>query len=404
MPTGREIIKEFVKFIHSHYNLAIPDFHDSVDNDLYTTDQAITNIKAEGAVPGIIKTLLDCFLESNLDAQFLIDQFPNIPKIEILDFATQDFRKRNRPFCISDTQFGYLSTKKMFDFNPLSSIIAEPEGHKALIDFTGAAVIQAPPKQLLINFLLILETTDINKGLLIHKFPHTYSSLSIYSYLYFQELMQGGVINIDPILRYTGTHGSTTVFSHVILYQQYFELYDILNELNHSQEIVTRFLKVYHLLEYLIYRVELVKIEAKARGNRSFIREIHGLTGKQSEKEFHVFKRNFELIFNAEIVSSYFDFGGLNADQTNFFRDYLDLNPYNPIIPSHVAQLIYKLRNSIVHNKESEFHMTTTNPDSFIEIIPLLNVLIEKLERTVYNKISTNFNQISYQSNAIELY
>lgn len=292
----------------------------------------------------------------------------------------------------------------MLDFNPVSDITLDPEGHKTLIDFTGAAVIQPYPHQLLNDFFTILETNDLNKGLLIHKFAHGYNTLSVYSYLYFQELMQGGAIKIDPILNYTGVHGATTIFNHNMVYQQYFELYDILNEVNHSQEIISRYLKTYHLLEYLIYRVELVKIEIKARTNRTFIREIHGLAGKQSEKEFSLFKKNFEAIFSTEIAASYFSLGALNPNQAAFFKDYLGIDTYNPTVSSHVAQLIYKLRNSIVHNKESEFHMTTTNPDSYSEIIPLLNTLIQKLERIVYDKISSNTAQINYQSESIQLY
>lgn len=403
MPTGREIVKELLKFIHTHYALAIPDFDESIDNDLISTDQAISDLKAEIPPALVIKQLLDCLQEGNLSSQFMIDPFSVATRIEIIDFNTGDFRKRNRPFSISDIQFGYLSCKYLLKPNPISIIVSDSEGYRALIDFLGSAII-FPELNLLIAFFSILETNDADKGILVHKFAHAYASPAIYSYLYFQKLIQGGKIDIDQSLIYTGHHGAVVSIGNVV-YQQYFELFDIINEVNHSSEIITRFLKVYHMLEYLVYRVELVKVEEKARVNRTFIREIHGLAGKgSSEKEFEIFKKNFPKIFNTEIVAGYFNLGALSASQVLFIKNKIGLDPYNPIVSVDVCKLIYVLRNSIVHNKESEFHMTTTNPDEYIDMIPLMIVIIEKLERIIFDKIAADVPSISYQSRTIELY
>lgn len=403
MPTGRETVKELLKFVHTHYTLTIPDFNDSIDNDLLSTDQAISDLKLEGTVPLVIKNLLDCLQEINLSTQFMIDQFPVGTRIEIIDFNTGDYRKRNRPFAISDGQFGYLSSKYLLKPNPISTIVYDSEGYRTLIDFLGSAII-LPELNLLIDFITVLETNDTNKGILVHKFDHLHPSPSIYSYLFFQKLIQGGKIDIDPTLFYTGNHGAVVTLNNVV-YQQYFELFDIINEVNHSNEIITRFLKVYHMLEYLVYRVELVKVEEKARLNRTFIREIHGLAGKGSaEKEFEIFKKNFPKIFNAEIAAGYFNLGDLSPDQVTFLKNKFGLDQYTATTNGDVCRLIYILRNSIVHNKESEFHMTTTNPDEYIDMIPLLIVLIEKLERIIFDKISADVPSISYQSRSIELY
>jgi hypothetical protein len=403
MPTGKETVKELLKFVHTHYALTIPDFDDSIDNDLLSTDQAISDLKLEATVPLVIKQLLDCLLEINLSPQFMIDQFPVGTRIEIVDFNTGDYRKRNRPFSISDVQFGYLSSKYLLEPNPISTIVSDSEGYRTLIDYLGSAII-LPEHNLLRDFISVLETNDTTKGLLVHKFAHIHPSPAIYSYLFFQKLSQGGKIDIDQTLFYTGNHGAIVTLNNVV-YQQYFELFDIINEVNHSTEIITRFLKVYHMLEYLVYRVELVKVEEKARLNRTFIREIHGLAGKGSaEKEFEIFKKNFPKIFNAEIVAGYFNLGVLSPDQITFLKNKIGLDPYTPTDKEKVCRLIYILRNSIVHNKESEFHMTTTNPDEYIDMIPLLNVLIEKLERLIIDKIAADVPSISYQNRAIELY
>ena len=403
MPTGRETVKELLKFVHTHYALTIPDFNDSIDNDLLSTDQAISDLKLEANVPLVIKHLLDCLQEVNLSPQFMIDPFLVATRIEIIDFNTGEYRKRNRPFSISDTQFGYLSSKYLLKPNPISAIVSDAEGYRTLIDFLGSA-INLHLDNLLTDLITVLDNNDTTKGLLVHKFVHTHPSPAIYSYLFFQKLIQGGKIDIDQTLFYSGNHGANVTFNNFV-YQQYFELFDIINEVNHSTEIITRFLKVYHMLEYLVYRVELVKVEEKARLNKTFIREIHSLAGKGSaEKEFEIFKKNFPKIFATEIVEGYFNLGALNVNQVQFLKNKIGLDPYTPTDKEKVCRLIYILRNSIVHNKESEFHMTTTNPDEYIDMIPLLNVLIEKLERLIIDKIAADVPSISYQNRVIELY
>lgn len=403
MPTGKEIVTQILKHIHLHYAVAVPDFDEELDENLTTTNEAIATLKLQPGIPPRIKEFLDCLLEENLSSQFMNDPFFLANRVEIIDFASPDFIKRNRPFSYSDSSFGYLSLSKLLRAVPLSSISADHEGYRALIDFTGSALNIHGGTAKLTAFLNYLVANDINKGVLVCKSATIDTSLRIYSFLYFQTLVNGGKIDIDSNLAYSGSHAVTVAYAGRA-YEQYFELYDIMNEVNHASEIVTRFLKVYHLLEYLVYRAELVKIEIKARVNRSFIREIHGLAGKGvPDKELPLLQKNFATIFATELTANDFALV-LTPDQATFFQNYFDTQNYVGNNATIVSKLIYKIRNSIVHNKESEFHITTTNPDAYAVIIPPLIQLITKLERAVYRKVDMNFNLISYHSNAIQLY
>jgi hypothetical protein len=193
-------------------------------------------------------------------------------------------------------------------------------------------------------------------------------------------------------------------FNQSMTYVQYFELYDIMNELNLANDILTRFLKVYHILEYLVYRVEMVDIEKKARNNRTFIREINSLIGKgQLEKELPLLRKNFAVIFSAELSTSHFDLNLTNSE-TDFMKLKLGLNQYKPREAASVSDLIYRVRNSIVHNKESEFHLTLTNPADYSDFISPIKKLIQKLEKGIFDKISMNDPQIGYGSSTIKLY
>ena len=154
----------------------------------------------------------------------------------------------------------------------------------------------------------------------------------------------------------------------------------------------------------------LVKLEVKARVNRTFIREIHSFTGKgQSDKELEVFKRSFREIFQSELAEGVFQLNPLTEKAGAFLKSYWGLNISKTNIISHtdgnqIAQLIYRIRNSIVHNKESEFHLTTSNPDDYVDVIDLIKKFIQILEKQVFDKISSDAASISYQNQHIELY
>lgn len=305
----------------------------------------------------------------------------------------------------ADSEFGYLALKKLVEITSLSSLDNTPSAYRTLVDYLSTAINNADtPKA--IGLLILIENSDDLHGILVRKIVAPNSNLSIYGYLYYKELLQGGKIELAPVLNYSLLHGANANLVNTTNYQQYFELFDIINELNHANDVITRFLKLYHIIEYLAYRRELVELEDKARNNRTFIREIHSLTGKgdSSNKELQLLKRNFEKIFSTEIVAGNFNFAPLSAAESTFIRKYWGMNGFTNTEPSHIATLIYRIRNSIVHNKESEFHITTSNPDEYIDVINLIKKMIQILERQIFDKISVDDPEISYQSQYIELY
>ena len=409
--TGREILKNLYKLIHQHYRLGIPDFDLQVDDDYWNNDETVEELKGHASIIALPKILelLNAFKEAKTGATFLADEFVPLNRVELINFSQPEFRKRNRAFSYSDLQFGYLSLKKLLKIDPLSAIDPASQDYRTLIDYIATA-INSGENINITDLLNHIQNSHEEWGVLVHKFDHDHNSLSIYSYIYYKELLQGGEIDLDQRLTYTLTHGATTTFSGATNYQQYFEVFDIINELNHANETITRFLKLYHILEYLVYRAELVKLEVKARVNRTFIREIHGFTGKgQSDKEFEVFKRSFKEIFQAELAADAFQLNPLTPQEGTFLKSYwgLDISPVNYLNHTdgnQIAQLIYRIRNSIVHNKESEFHITTTNPDDYIDVIDLMKRFIQILEKQVFDKISSDAASISYQNQHIELY
>lgn len=406
--TGYDILKEFYKLVHGHYNLAIDDFDTEVDEDYWQNDDIINYLS--GALQPLhspLNELINAFRTSKIGDAFLADEYTALENVEILDFTQDDFRKRNRPFSYSDPQFGYMALSKLLRINPISTISETSQEYRTLLDFICTAIIKAEHVKV-VDLLGYIKSADFSRGILVHKIAHNSSALSIYSYLYYKELLQGNTIEMDPSLNYSIVHGVGATLIDEIDYQQYFELFDIVNEVNHASDVITRFLKIYHMIEYLIYRKELVIIELKARTNRTFIREIHTLSN-QGNKELEILKRNFKKIFGAEVTAGVFDINPLNQDQATFIRDYWNItvpanNVFNHTEVSRIAELIYMIRNSIVHNKESEFHITTSNPEDYQVVLPVIKTLMGLLETEVLKKIALNDASISYPRANIALY
>lgn len=404
---GSDILKLLFKKMHANYALGIAEFEDLVD--LGSVDDGISLLTGNAQVQAKanIHQLLQAFKEVNVGNDYLNDPFTEPLATKLLDFSVNGFEKRQRPFSYADTEFGYLSLKKLLKITPLSHIYSEPVDYRVLIDYISTLVARGEDVALFDLFDHI-ELSHENYGLLVEKVVNGASEISTYSYIYYKKLLSGDKIELDSVLNYNTSHGATTALDQTITYQQYFEVYDIINELNHADDMITRFLKLYHIIEYLMYRVELVELEVKSRINRTFIRDFHSLVG-QKTGERNILTKNFKKIFRAELASDVFNLGALTQPQCEFLKNYWEVEhnaTFNVDMKKidNVVNLIYGIRNSIVHNKESEFHLTTSNPDDYQIIIPLIKDFITLLEKQIMDKISANVASLSYQRPHIQLY
>lgn len=406
--TGSGILKTFLIKIHDKYGLAIPDFEDLID--IGSVDECIALLVGHHQISArlhVAELLLAC-KEVNVGPEFITEVYLEPVEVTLIDFSTLEFHKRNRPFSYSDLEYGFLSFKKLFQLPALRRLPDNPIDFKIVIDYVSKLIIDGDDANLSI-FIDRIEAQSLGYGIFIGRTAITPNLLSAYSYVYYKLLLSGEKIKIDNVLDYNLPHGAMTNYNHAISYQQYFEVFDIVSELNNAGDIITRFLKLYHIIEYLMYRVELVNLERKARINRSFIRDFHSLTG-QKNSETDILKRNFVKVFAVQINGNTFNLGALQADQCRFLKDNWHIpfdsatNTVDMTTPKNVVMLIYGIRNSIVHNKESEFHLTTSNPDDFAIIIPIIKTFITKLERTILDAVSANVPELRYETPHIQLY
>ena len=329
MMKNKEILIQFLKQIHSHLQLTIADFEDilagNVNDGIHLLKQNCQNLLIDAFVDfwteAKLKTLLSSF---DLNFDFENDPYPNTQTAEIIDFSQPNFLKRNRAFTFLDNNFSYISFKHLFTSSPISTF-SDNDGLKALWDFMATAIIaNEMPK---INQLLAaIINRDTEKGFLVNKTAQSADALSIYACLFYQKLLSGETIALDnALISSPSTHTHSFVQTHK--YEQYFELFDVIAELNNCKDLITRFLKVYHLLEYLAFRVQLVKIEANARLNRTFMRDIHSLGDNRNELSF--LKKQFLIIFQGNEPDFNAIFSGLAPDILTFIKNHFDIGVFH---------------------------------------------------------------------------
>jgi hypothetical protein len=212
-------------------------------------------------------------------------------------------------------------------------------------------------------------------------------------------------------------------------YQQFSDSISIISEYNHQKDILDKYLRIYHVFENFMYKSPLVKLERESSGEVFSIRDFKRMYDRINDSEINMLKKLFDNIltlehipgqsFNTKILNSW------NALIPTHFADTVKINFLinvlniktgngNPIIygdiiaatlPHFFAKLVYAFRNSMVHNRETEFHLThqTLQNHPVIEngaLIVLENFLLPILEDIVFYLI-INENTIVWYNNSI---
>lgn len=219
-------------------------------------------------------------------------------------------------------------------------------------------------------------------------------------------------------------------------YQQFNDSLYILSEYNYQKDILDKYLRIYHLLENFMYKFPLVELERKHTGQVFSMRDFQRMNDKINNSEIHSLKKLITSIANLiyssgppEVKFSTFildKWQSLHpaeiADKNNLDKllSYLriansnnnDLT-FDDVIDSNIhkffAQLIYGFRNSLVHNRETEFHLTHETLLSHPIINNTAQIVIEKfliptVEEIVYFLVINENDLIWFGNSSIKLW
>lgn len=238
------------------------------------------------------------------------------------------------------------------------------------------------------------------------------SAFDLYSYAYLKFLEQNEV-ELDPDLIWEWNSEITPVnvpYSNQVTYSQYYDIYDVINEWHHSSDVLTAFLKMYQVLEYLGYRKKMVGIVTGSGTKNSFLMHIKSLNTNFSEratlkdlfvKDLGPFKNRLNNITPA--VSAFIRRYWSNPNGQPYLKP-ADAGLQKDQINGKIANFVYDVRCAIVHNKESEFHITYTNVDEYRALLPLMKEIIALMPAMIMNCLNSPTAKIAYSSKVLNLY
>lgn len=405
--TGKEMLSKLILSLNSYQfntNETVEEIV-IIDEDLKA---ALTTLKELNPPTNfsVLINSLDKLIDEDI-GDFLNNDYNVLGNVEIIDLSQPNFVGKNRAFAFSDLDFGFFSSKLLFQNGSIIDISEQNNEilWKQIQEFLERCY-ELNDNLKIIDFLNCIKDGNVDRGFVINKNLVTFDPYRHYSYIYFCYLNNSKSIDLSVDLKYSVSVINNSIsLDSTKIYEQFFDVYDVLNELNQAPDILSRFLKLYHILEYLVYRVYLVELVNKVRSNKSFVREFSNSAEKMKAKEKVSFVKNFKAIFQSNNAKFITDLRPLSSENViNFLSDKGIVKDFVPSQIDKVALLIYGIRCSIVHNKESGYHLSITNFEDYSIIIPLIKKLIETLEFLVMQKISENDLNIKYPQKEITLY
>lgn len=196
-------------------------------------------------------------------------------------------------------------------------------------------------------------------------------------------------------------------------FNQYQESAYILSEYNYTKDILLKYLLLYHIIENFMYRRPI----AEMANSQLTIRDFKNLYKKVNDSEEQTLKEllkkiRHEHIINTTSIEDYFANNLQECKESltsttninNIFTS-MGLPHIEGINYNNASKLIYIFRNSIIHNKETEFHITHTTLNSFNDLVKFFeDFLLPTLENIIYYLIFKNGSIIDYPKNHLLLY
>jgi len=201
-------------------------------------------------------------------------------------------------------------------------------------------------------------------------------------------------------------------------YQQWNDVLNVLSEYNSRDEILLKFLTIYHAIENFMFKRPIVELERQKVGMMFSIRDFRRLYDGVEIGDSDALKKLFKSVFDMEVQPGITfkrhlvrQWQGLSprTDIDSALRliglefDYIQFNDNQAL--ANFSKLVYSVRNAIVHNKETEFHLTFDALDKNQGLCKLIeNFLLPSLEEISFYLIGQPNDQFWYRSKEIQLY
>lgn len=202
-------------------------------------------------------------------------------------------------------------------------------------------------------------------------------------------------------------------------FQQWADVISVLSEYNFRDEVLIKYLTIYHVIENFMFKRPIVELERQNSGRMFSIRDFRRLYEQVEMKEGEALKRLFDDVFRLEasagvafeqhvcsrwaglLVSN--SEGDVNSALTVLSVGFTFAEFRANATPSRFAKLVYSFRNAIVHNKETEFHLTyaSLSPGIVCLLEAFLIPTLEEISFAVIGRVNAG---LWYQNRELRLY
>lgn len=167
-------------------------------------------------------------------------------------------------------------------------------------------------------------------------------------------------------------------------YAQYYDVYNLIGESHYCDDVLSRYLNMYHILEYMVFRSHLVNLSKGSIRKNAFVRRTIEKMTRNNKSETDVIIDTLPKLF-PNLCSMI----GLDATQISTVQTFFDIN-ISGNSDKKMAELIYKIRNSIAHNKATELHFGFGNIDEYHAMISVIKKIVEVMEDKIIDLINNS--------------
>lgn len=203
-------------------------------------------------------------------------------------------------------------------------------------------------------------------------------------------------------------------------YQQWNEILSVLSEYNSRDEILSKYLTIYHVFENLMFKLPIVELEQQQAGHMFSIRDFRRLYQQVDNAESVALKKLFAQILKMPSVgTTTFEqrlivkwkalIPGVSALEIDDALRLLNIkNKHSEFkqgkdCAGYFCQIVYALRCAIVHNKETEFHLTYASLNKAFSAL-LEKFLLPSLEEICFAMVGSPNQHVWYSNKEILLY
>lgn len=221
-------------------------------------------------------------------------------------------------------------------------------------------------------------------------------------------------------------------------YAQFHELFEIMSEINSRKTVLDKFMSCYHALENYMLRTKIVAIISNNDGHLFGVRQFKHLGSQMEEKERNDLKELFRISSNRivsgenqnknlensikKVWDSFWESllpGYTEEEYKDAIKEFIKKISSNSkeftinfnYFYNNLSTIIYQIRCSIVHNKATEYHLSSKEmadpiTKEFIEklCIPCMEMLAFGLPASTQGQGDEDKHPLKYTRGSIPLY